>query len=234
MLLSSHAVELAPLARLPLCVLGYDGGQVGAEAKVERGAAPRVDPLAELVEPAVAGDRAALRRLLEVLAPYVLRTVRGVLGKDAPDVDDIAQDSLTAIVDALAAFRGGSSLKHYANRITVRTALRAQKKAVKGQQRLGELSEQGAPRGDDGADPDAHVEARKRAACLRDLLAALPEPQAEAMTMRLVLGYDLPEISEATGATINTVRSRVRLGREKLRSLIEADPRARAILGVES
>ena len=42
--------------------------------------------------------------------------------------------------------------------------------------------------------------------------------------MRVVMGWTLEEVSRATGAPINTVRSRVRLAKEALRRRIEAAP----------
>jgi RNA polymerase sigma-70 factor (ECF subfamily) len=43
----------------------------------------------------------------------------------------------------------------------------------------------------------------------------------------------LEEISAASGAPINTVRSRMRLAKEALRKRIEADPALRDLLEVE-
>lgn len=205
-----------------------------AQAQSKIGRSPGPGKVEERVRAAGKGDAAALRRILEELGPGVMRTVRALLGKDAPEVDDVVQEALMEIVKALPGFRGESGLPHYANRIVVRTALRARKKSRREGERRGELPEGPGERASLPDEPLDRVAARQRAECLRSLLAELPEAQAEAMTMRLVLGYDLPEISTATGAAINTVRSRVRLGREKLRALIEADPRAKVIFGVET
>jgi RNA polymerase sigma-70 factor (ECF subfamily) len=41
----------------------------------------------------------------------------------------------------------------------------------------------------------------------------------------VVLGWTLEEVALATGAPVNTVRSRVRLAKEALRRRIEANPR---------
>jgi RNA polymerase sigma-70 factor (ECF subfamily) len=192
---------------------------------------PEID---ERVRRAVDGDRAAMHSLLAEIGPTVLRTTRALLGADAPEVDDVAQDALMEIVRALAGFRGESSLRHYANRITVRTALRARRRASKERARRDAQFEADANPASPDVDPQLQLAARRRADHLRSLLTELPGAQAEALTLRLVLGYDLPEISAATGATLNTVRSRVRLGREKLRALIEADPSARSILEAEA
>ena len=39
-----------------------------------------------------------------------------------------------------------------------------------------------------------------------------------------MIGWSLAEMAEATGAPLNTVRSRLRLGKEALRRRIEGDP----------
>ena len=59
---------------------------------------------------------------------------------------------------------------------------------------------------------------------MRALLADLPEEQAEALALRVVLGWSLEEVARAYGIPTNTVRSRVRLAKEALRRRIEATP----------
>jgi RNA polymerase sigma factor (sigma-70 family) len=64
----------------------------------------------------------------------------------------------------------------------------------------------------------------RRRELLRELLEDLPEEQAEALTLRVVMGWSLEEVAQASGAPVNTVRSRVRLAKEALRARIEAQP----------
>ena len=59
---------------------------------------------------------------------------------------------------------------------------------------------------------------------VRALLDDLPEEQSEALALRFMLGWSLLEIAEASGAPVNTVRSRLRLAKEALRRRVEADP----------
>jgi RNA polymerase sigma-70 factor (ECF subfamily) len=56
------------------------------------------------------------------------------------------------------------------------------------------------------------------------LLEDLPEEQADVLALRVVLGLSLEEVAQATGAPLNTVRSRVRLAKEALRRRIESTP----------
>jgi RNA polymerase sigma-70 factor (ECF subfamily) len=68
---------------------------------------------------------------------------------------------------------------------------------------------------------------------LRTLLEELPEIQAETFALRVALGYSMQEVAAATGAPVNTVRSRLRLAREALRRRIEQDPSLSEVLGGE-
>ena len=88
----------------------------------EAGARPEDPRLADF-EAARAGDRAAIRRLLESVGPAVIGVVGAVLGRGDRDVEDVVQESLVGIVNALATFRGESSIVHFARSIALRRAL---------------------------------------------------------------------------------------------------------------
>ncbi len=180
------------------------------------------DPLAELLVDANAGDRDKLGRILAATAPAVLAVVRVILGSDNPDVPDVAQESLLAVKDALRSFRGEASLTQYARQIAVRTALAA-RRGRGARDRLLERYRRESEVAPADQDDDPVMRARRTAA-FRGLLDDLPEEQAETFALRVVLDYSLDQVAEATGAPVNTVRSRVRLAREKLKQRIERDP----------
>lgn len=75
--------------------------------------------------------------------------------------------------------------------------------------------------------------ADRRRELVRELMALLPEEQAETFVMRVALGFSLPEVAAATQVPLNTVRSRVRLAKEALRERIEADASLLEMLGAE-
>jgi RNA polymerase sigma factor (sigma-70 family) len=193
----------------------------GTSAEAQRDAAAR-DPLADLLVDANAGNRDQLSRLLEATAPAVLAVVRVILGSDNPDVPDVAQESLLAVKDALRAFRGESSVMQYARQVAVRTALSA-RRGRSARDRLLERYRRETVTDEADLATDPVLRARRTAA-FRGLLDDLPDEQAETFALRVVLDYSLDQVSVATGAPINTVRSRVRLAREKLRQRIESDP----------
>lgn len=179
-----------------------------------------VDPLAEWLEPALAGDPAALRALLRALAPEIARVVRAMLGASDPCLEDVVQDSLLALVRALGAFRRDCSARHFATRIAARTALRHRRRAHAALVRdsAHEQARRSAQPWERSNDADA-----RRWSLLRQLVDELPERQSEVLALRFMLGYSLEETARAVDAPVNTVRSRIRLAKEALRERLEAD-----------
>ncbi len=173
----------------------------------------------DLARRAAGGDVQSTRRLLEAVAPSVVRAVSAIMGGRHPEVDDAAQLALIGFVQALPAFRGECDPVHFAIRIALRTAGATRRRFRLRQDRR-----------DDKVDVD-EVEARadgpqaalRRRAVLR-LVDQLPEEQAETMVLRFVLGWKLHEIAGATGVPFNTVRSRLRLAKDALLRRIEEDP----------
>ncbi len=195
----------------------------GVGAGVRSGATPeRLTPVVLLAQ---AGDPSAISQLVGELAPGVLRALTALLGREHPDLEDLAQDVLLAVVAALPEFRGESTLLHFAVRIAARKSVFARRRTRNVLGWLenlwrGEFPLRPAPR-------LAHDEMRgeRRRALLRSLLSQLPDVQAEALTLRVVYGHSIEEISMLTHTPFNTVRSRLRLAKEALRQRIEAEPR---------
>jgi RNA polymerase sigma-70 factor (ECF subfamily) len=183
------------------------------------------DPAFELARRAGTGDATATRRLLELVAPRVVRAVRAVMGTHHPDVEDAVQLSLIGLIHALRSFRGDCSPERFAARIAVRTA-----GAVRRRARTRSAREDGTTDPDTFAGHAIDERAERRKAALRALLDELPEEQSEALAMRVALGWSLQEIASTTGAPVNTVRSRLRLAKEALRRRLEADPELAAEL----
>jgi RNA polymerase sigma-70 factor, ECF subfamily len=194
---------------------------------------PRTDPLADLAARATHGDVLAMRELLRSVANSLLAAVRAVVGRNAPDVEDIAQETMVAFVQALPAFRGECSVNHYVSRIAVRTAVAARKRRIVRENRADSLEDDGTSE-PYAASPGDEAWAARRRSALRSLLDELPEVQAETFALRTALGYSMQEVAAATGAPVNTVRSRLRLAKEALRRRIEQDPALAEVLGGES
>jgi RNA polymerase sigma-70 factor (ECF subfamily) len=173
----------------------------------------------ELARTAAAGDVRATRRLLEVVAPRVARTVRAVLGAGHPEVEDAAQLALIGFIQALPTFRGEGHPAQFAARIAVRTAGAVRRRA---KARVGTVDY--AAEVDALEAPPEEIEAAHRKEFIRGLLDELPEEQAEVLVLRIMLGWALKDIATTSGAPLNTVRSRLRLAKEALRRRIADDP----------
>jgi RNA polymerase sigma-70 factor (ECF subfamily) len=196
------------------------------EVKSAAGPGPRSDDgaeLAALARLAGSGDPVATRRFLDWIWPTLTRVVNGVLGAGHPDVDDVLQQSLLAVLRALSAFRGECHPAGYASRIALHIALRARRSVA---QRIAQARSfaEGSVLAAEPLWIESEVPSERRKRALRDLLADLPEEQADALALRVMLSWSLEEVASATGAPVNTVRSRVRLAKEALRKRIEADP----------
>jgi len=193
----------------------------------DRDRAPAGDPVAAWIDPALQGDAAAMRSLLAALAPVVMRAARRLLGRAHPDVDDVAQQALVGVIERLPGFRGESSLAHFAERVAVYRALTT-RRAARFRQRLAADAADA-----DGAEPPASpfavAASRARLVLLREALDALSPPQAEALALHFLFDRTIAEIASMTGAAEETVRSRLRLGKQALRTKIEKDDRFRAL-----
>lgn len=178
--------------------------------------------LSALVSRACLGDTSATAALLRTLAPQMIRGVYALVGHGHADVDDIVQQALIAFIQALPSFRGDCSVSHFANRIVARTVISARYRWAKRSHRYDsetdvDLVESATP------SPTHEISAERRRRAVQYLVRQLPEEQAETLGLRVVMGFSLPEVAAATGAPLNTVRSRIRLAKEALKRLIDAN-----------
>src|SRR3954470_3170728 len=160
---------------------------------------PRKDsPLFALAQLAATGDMAATSALLKALAPRMIRTARALMGPGHPEADDVVQQALIGLVQALPAFRGDCSPAHYASRIVARMAVAArQRSRVRGDRQDESVELESIP-GMQASLPE-HVGAERRRILVRDLVSQLPPEQAETLAMRIALGFTLGEVADATG-----------------------------------
>ena len=200
----------------------------GEEARSVRAAAV-ADPLAPWLTAAAAGDDAAVHEVLAGVAPAVAGVVRLILGSKTAEAQDAVQESLLAVHAAIGRFRGDCPFVAYARRIAARVAVAARRRCPPES-----LDEVGAELGAAGGPTqDERIMRERRLQALRALLDELPPGQSESLGMRVVLGCSLPEVAQATGVPVNTVRSRIRLAREHIKARIEADPRLAALFEIE-
>lgn len=188
------------------------------------------DELRPFVAAARAGDRAAMRALLGAVAPVVARAARRVLGRTNPDAEDVAQQALAAFVERLDSFRGESTVKHFAERIAVYRALTARRDAqvrlrcVNADVSLEDVDVSTTAPGGEPAHDVALAE-RSRRELLLEALETLSPPQAEVLALHFLFDHTVVEIAGMMATPEETVRSRLRLGKQALRTRIMTDPR---------
>jgi RNA polymerase sigma-70 factor (ECF subfamily) len=141
------------------------------------------------------------------------------MGAHHPEVEDAIQLALIGFIQALPSFRGECDPSLFAARIAVRAAGAVRRRSRARCKRLDPSVEVDALEG-----KPTEIAASRRRAAFRAVLDDLPEEQAEALALRFMVGWSLAELAEATGAPLNTVRSRLRLGKEALRRRIQSDP----------
>ena len=205
---------------------GKERGRLLRLVAGQRRAPEPADGLAALAKAAVAGDRAAVRTFLVTVGPHLLRVVRRVLGANHPEVDDVAQESAFAVMEALPRHRGESTVLHFVCRVAVLTAMNVRRRDAtqkRHSERQHDLEVEHLP-GTLPA-PDAALSAQDSAQIVRELLDSLPLQQAEVLALHCVLGYTVPEIAESAGVPAETVRSRLRLAKAALRERVLEDPR---------
>ena len=202
------------------------------EAREPVEAPPRVaDDLAIMVDAARRGSREATRTLVSAVGPAILKTLRRLLGWQYPELEDIAQESLLAFVKALAGFRNECSTLHFACRIAVNTGLKRRRAdAARPPAAAVELDAARIELPDADRTPLESAISAQRRALLRQLLGELPDAQAEALALHLMLGHSIEEVAATVGAPGNTIRSRIRLAKEALRARIDGDRRLGELL----
>jgi RNA polymerase sigma-70 factor (ECF subfamily) len=161
------------------------------------------------------------------LARFVERHYERLMGlarlvnRDASDAADAVQAGLEAAWRNREALRDPERLKPWLDRIVVREAIRIARRRRSWVARLVVLD---AP----VAWIEPSVDDRGRLSLRNDLASAfatLSPEQRAVVALHLHLGYSVAETAELVDAPIETVRSRLRLARERLRRTLEEGDR---------
>jgi RNA polymerase sigma-70 factor (ECF subfamily) len=189
-----------------------EGVKAGASEEV---AAADLDLMARVARK----DPVAQRLLVERVGGRVFNVSRLLCGASA-DAEDAAQLSLMEILKSAESFRVAQSLEAWADRITVRTTLRAKRRERERRGLLARwLSPGFFPWGAPGSAP------ARDAGGVERFLDQLDPERRRAFVLHHALDYTVDEIAEATGAPPGTVKDRLVMARRTLRRFIERDAR---------
>ncbi len=159
------------------------------------------------VAEAVAGSRDALREVVEIIRPIVVRYVRARIGANERvglSADDVAQEVCLAAIQALPRYQDqGRPFLAFVYGIASHKVADAHRAAGRNRSDpTDEVPERFSV--DDG--PEQMAINSDSAARMQKLLAVLPDKQREILTLRIVVGMSAEETAEAVGSTPGAVR----------------------------
>lgn len=173
------------------------------------------------------GDADAFEQLASDCSPRLFRLALRLTGR-VEDAEDLVQETLVRTLPALRRFEGRSRLSTYLVRSLMnlwknRLRSRSRSPIVAWLWRRGDSNEgAAAPEpADETASAEQGLEARDRAARVREALARLHPDRRAVLVLREVEEMSYEEIAAVIGAPIGTVRSRLARAREDLRTLLE-------------
>src|SRR5258708_383531 len=173
---------------------------------------PSPPDFAHLTLLSLEGNVEATTELLRAIAPPVRRCCKAILGASHADLEDAVQDSLMAFVRALPAYRFESGIVHYAIRIALRISHAIRRRSISWRDRFQLTAEVDEEPHTDSSWLSEEAISHQRREALRRALGRLPREQSEALTLRFCLEYSMLEVVSITGAPLNTVKTRLRLG----------------------
>lgn len=202
-------------------------GWRGSDDQLRFGTAGQVEGVlgddAELTAAVLAaqdGDEDAFRTVYRAVQPRLLGYIRTLVGE--PDAEDVASESWLQIARDLDRFSGDADrFRGWAARIARNRALdhlrmRGRRPAIGGDE--SELSER-------PAESDTAGEAMEALATGRtmSLIAQLPQDQAEAVVLRVVVGLDAKSAAQTLGKRPGAVRTAAHRGLKRLAELLRTD-----------
>jgi RNA polymerase sigma-70 factor, ECF subfamily len=160
-----------------------------------------------VVAEAVAGDRDALREVLETIRPIVVRYCRARVGtteRSGLSADDVAQEVCLAAITALPRYKDqGRPFLAFVYGIAAHKVADAHRAAARNR---AEPTDVVPERFSLEAGPEQMALDCESSARMNKLLQVLPEKQREILILRVVVGMSADETAEAVGSTPGAVR----------------------------
>ena len=165
------------------------------------------------------GDEAAFTELTRRHGPPLIKFLRGMLGADSPDADDVYQETWIRAINNGMKWTGGSYkawLATIARNLAI-DAIRRRKPALS----LDAENEDGAKLSetirDTRPDAAANISGAETESEIALAVQALPDEQKEVFLMRTADDLSFKEIAETLGISINTALGRMHYAVGKLK-----------------
>ncbi len=202
------------------------------------GSATVAELSADLIRRAQAGDPEALTRLVASQQQYVYSIAMSVL-KHPDDAADLTQEAFIRLFRALPQYNGESRFTTWLYRLVVnlgRDELRRRGRQVpvapvpSGEEELDPIDM--VADDDRWADPELALDSHELRSEVRRALAQLEEHYRLVLTLYYFDDMKYTDIAEVLDLPLNTVKSHIRRGKERLAAILEAreqPPAARAL-----
>lgn len=193
---------------------GVDEHEEDAVGKAEVRRRDRMgdEELGDAVQRARAGDEVAFGAVYREVHPMLLGYLRGLVGDDA---EDVASETWHDVVRDLRGFRGGGqAFRGWAATIARHRALDHLRR-IKARPRttpLDDRTDEPMTLQDAGGTALENLSTRHAL----DLIAALPQDQAEAVLLRVVVGLNAPAAAKVLGKRAGAVRTAAHRGLKRL------------------
>jgi RNA polymerase sigma-70 factor (ECF subfamily) len=186
------------------------------------------EPSAELIQRAQRGEPEALTQLVLTQQHYVYSIAMSVL-KDPDDAADLSQEAFMRLFRALPQYNGESRFTTWLYRLVVnlgRAELRRRGRQVPLAPAAADGEEQDALSSvaddDRWATPELALDSRELRDDVRRALAQLEEHYRLVLTLYYFDDMKYTDIAEVLGLPLNTIKSHIRRGKERLAAILEA------------
>src|SRR6266508_3969421 len=188
------------------------------------------EPSPVLVQRAQAGDRDALSALVQSQQTYVYSIAMSLMHNPA-DAADMTQEAFVRLLRSLGTYRGETKFTTWLYRLVpniCRDGLRRRGRPVESldepaSTQAGDDAQTAGERladSDRWTHPEQEIELRETATEVRAAMTRLPAPQRLALTLHYFQEMRYEDIADTMGLPLNTVKSHIRRGKERLALLL--------------
>ena len=193
------------------------------------------EPSPALLQRAQAGDRDALSALVQSQQTYVYSIAMSLMHNPA-DAADMTQDAFVRLLRSLGTYRGETKFTTWLYRLVTNICLDGLRRRGRPIESLdvaagGEDAQAPGERladNDRWTQPAEEVELRESASEVRAAVNQLPAAQRLALTLHYFEDMRYEDIADVMGLPLNTVKSHIRRGKERLAVLLSSSTRGAA------
>ena len=188
------------------------------------------EPSPALVRRAQAGDRQALSELVQSQQTYVYSIAMSLMHNPA-DAADMTQEAFVRLLRSLGTYRAETKFTTWLYRLVTNICLDGLRRRGRPVESLDEpmrtqddTPTAGERLADDDrwSQPEEEITLRESADEVRAAIASLPAAQRLALTMHYFEDLRYEDIAETMGLPLNTVKSHIRRGKERLALLLSS------------